>query len=140
MSPPTGKSLKQVRIERTQPIERVPYATFLVRKILDTSRLLRIVIISIFGIAVTAAVFPLIDAIYLTHFFDENTRILPSFVSVGIGIIMYGFGWWLLVGIRGEKRPERIAVLLYVLVGILVILFVFILLINGYSTATLPDA
>ena len=140
MSRPTGKSLKQARIERTHPVERVPYTTYLVRKILDWSRLLRIVITFLFGIAVTAAVFPLIDAIYITHFFDENTRILPSFVSVGIGIIMYGLGWYLLVGIRGEKRPERMAVLVYLLVGVLVIVFVFVLLINGYYTATLLDA
>jgi hypothetical protein len=140
MSRPSGKSLKQARIDRTQPVERIPYATYLVRKILGWSRLLRIVIVSLFGAALTAAVFPLIDGIYVTRFFDESTRILPSFVAVGIGIIMYGMGWWLLVGVRGEKRPERIAVFIYVLVGILVILFVFILLINGYYTATLPDA
>jgi hypothetical protein len=140
MSQPTGKSLKQARIERAHPVERVPYATYLMRKILDWPRLLRIVTISIFGIALTAAVFPLVDAIYIARFFDENTRILPSFISVGLGIIMYGLGWWLLVGIRGEKRPERIGVLIYVLVGIVVIAFVFILIITGYSSAMLPVA
>ena len=140
MSRPTGKSLKQARIERMHPVERVPYATYLVRKIIEWPRLLRIVVISIFSIGVTAAVFPLVDFVYMERFFDMDTRILPSFVSVGLGIIMYGFGWWLLVGIRGEKRPERIGVLIYVLVGILVMLFVFILMINGYSTAMLPDA
>ena len=140
MSRPTGKSLKQARIERTQPAERVPYATFLMRKILGWSRLVRIIIISLFGVALTAAVFPIVDYVYITRFFDESTRIVPSFVSVGIGIIMYGIGWWLLVGIRGEKRPERIAVIIYMLAGIVIVLFVFILLINGYSTAMLPDA
>ena len=140
MSRPTGKTLKQDRIDRMRPVERVPYATYLVRKILGWSRLLRIVVISIFSIGVTAAVFPLVDVIYIGRFFDENTRILPSFISVGVGIIMYGLGWWLLVGIRGEKRPERIGVLIYVLTGILVLLFVLILIINGYSTAILPDA
>ena len=140
MSRPSGKSLKQAHIDRTQPIERVPYATYIVRKILGWSRLKRIALISLFAIALTAAVFPLIDAIYITHFFDESTRILPSFISVCIGIIMYGVGWWLLVGTRGERRPERIAVFIYVLVSILVIIFVLILLTNGYHTAMLPDA
>ena len=139
MSRPSGKSLKQARIDRTQPIERVPYATYVVRKVLGWSRIRRILLISLFGVAVTAAVFPLIDGIYITRFFDESTRILPSFVAVAIGIIMYGVGWWLLVGIRGEERPERIAVFVYLLVGILVILFVLVLIINGYYTATLPD-
>lgn len=138
MSPPTGKSLKQARIERTHPPVRVPYATYIMRKILDWSRLRRIALISVFGIALTAAVFPLVDYVYIAHFFDPDTRIIPSFVSVGCGIIMYGVGWFYLVGTRGEKRPERIGVLIYMLVGILVILFVFILIINGYYTAMLP--
>jgi uncharacterized membrane protein YidH (DUF202 family) len=140
MSRPTGKSLKQARTDRSQPLERVPYATYLVRKILGWSRLKRIALISLFAVALTAAVFPLIDEIYITHFFDESTRILPSFISVSIGIIMYGVGWWLLVGTRGERQPERISVFIYVLIGILVIIFVLFLLINGYHIATLPDA
>lgn len=140
MSRPTGKSLKQDRIDRMRPAERVPYATYLVRKILGWSRGIRIVLITLLSMGVTAAVFPLVDLIYIRGFFDENTRILPSFVTAGIGIIMYGLGWWLLVGIRGEQRPERIGILIYVFVGILAMLLVFILIITGYSTATLPVA
>jgi hypothetical protein len=138
MSPPTGKSLKQARIDRDHPRERVPYATYIMRKILEWSRLKRIVLICVFGMALTAAVFPVVDYIYITYFFNPDTRIIPSFVSVGIGIIMYAVGWFYLVGTRGEKRPERVGVLIYMLVGILVILFVFILIINGYYTANLP--
>ena len=139
MSRPTGKSLKQARIERNQPVERVPLVTFLIRKILGLPRLLRIVIISIFALALTAVVFPAVDFAYMEHFFSENTKILPSFVSTGVGIIMYGVGWWLLVGMRGEQRPERIGVFFYVLAGILIIAFVVYLIINGYSTANLPN-
>ena len=140
MSRPTGKSLKQVRIERNQPAERVPLVTFLIRKILALPRLLRIIIISIFALALTAVVFPAVDFAYMEHFFSESTKILPSFVSTGVGIIMYGVGWWLLVGIRGERRPVRIGVFLYVLAGILIIAFVVYLIINGYSMANLPNA
>jgi len=139
MSRPTGKSLKQARIERNQPVERVPLVTFLIRKILGLPRLLRIVIISIFALALTAVVFPAVDFAYMEHFFSESTKILPSFVSTGVGIIMYGVGWWLLVGMRGERRPERIGVFFYVLAGILIIAFVVYLIINGYSTANLPN-
>ena len=71
--------------------------------------------------------------------FIGRTVILPSFVSAGLGIITFGVGWWLLVGIRGEKRPDRTAVFFYMLFGLLVIGFVLILIINGYHVATLPD-
>lgn len=140
MSRPTGKSLKQASADGGRIVVRIPYANYLVRKILGLSRILRIVITGIFSVALTAAVFPLIDEIYITRFFDERTRILPSFVAVAIGIIMYGVGWYLLIGTRGEDRPQRIAVLFYVLAGICVLLFVSYLIINGYSLATMPDA
>lgn len=140
MSRPTGKSLKQARIDRTRPVERVPYAIYLMRKVLNWSRGARIIIISIFGVAVTAAVFPLIDLIYVERFFNPDMRILPSFISVGLGMAMYVVGWVFIVGTRGEKPPERMGVIIYMLAGILIVSFVLILLINGYHIATLPDA
>ncbi len=139
MNSHNGKTLKQARLDRTHPVERVPYVTYLIRKILGWPRLLRIIIICVFALAVTAVVFPLVDFVYMENFFNEQTVILPSFVSSGLGIITFGVGWWLLVGVRGEKRPERTAVFFYMLFGLLVIAFVFILIINGYHVATLPD-
>jgi hypothetical protein len=139
MTSRNGKTLKQARLDRTRPVERVPYVTYLVRKILDWPRLLRIIIISIFALAVTASIFPMVDYIYMENYFNEQTVILPSFVSAGLGIIIFGIGWWLMVGVRGEKRPERTAVFFYMVFGLLVIGFVFILIINGYHVATLPD-
>ena len=140
MSRPSGKSLKQARVDRARPAERVPYATFLMRKMLNWSRRTRIILISIFGISVTAAVFPLVDLLYVERFFNPDTRVLPSLISVGLGMMMYIVGWVLLVGTRGEKPPERIGVIIYMLVGVLIVLFVLFMLINGYHIATLPDA
>jgi hypothetical protein len=134
----SGKSLKQVRADRNRLVERVPLVTFLARKILNWPRIIRILIIGIFAVAITAAVFPLVDYTYLTRFYDENYRILPSFVSTAIGIIMYVVGWWLLVGTRGEARPERLAVLVYMVLGFGAIIFVLGLMMNGYYTANLP--
>lgn len=133
------KSLKQQRIERAHPVERVPLITFFVRKILDWPRFIRIAIISVFALAVTALVFPLVDFIYMSNFFSEETRILPSFVSAAFAIITYILGWWLIVGMRGERRPERIAaIFIYIIFGFLVMVFVLILMVNGYSSANLP--
>lgn len=140
MSRPTGKSLKQARVDRARPAQRVPYATYLMRKVLNWSRRARIITISMFGVAVTAAVFPLIDLVYVERFFNPDMRVLPSFISVGLGMTMYIVGWVLLVGTRGEKPPERIGVIIYMLVGVLIVLFVLFMLINGYHIATLPDA
>ncbi|MBI1280056.1 MAG: hypothetical protein GC179_18150 [Anaerolineaceae bacterium] len=139
MSSPNGKTLKQARLDRAHPPERVPYVTYWVRKILVWPRLTRIIIICVFALAVTALVFPLIDYVYMENFFNEQTIILPSFVSSGLGIITFGVGWWLLVGVRGEKRPERTAVFFYLVFGMLVLVVVFTLIINGYHVATLPD-
>src|SRR5690348_1434680 len=102
MSRPTGKSLKQARVDRARPAQRVPYATYLMRKVLNWSRRARIITISMFGVAVTAAVFPLIDLVYVERFFNPDMRVLPSFISVGLGMTMYIVGWVLLVGTRGE--------------------------------------
>ncbi len=135
----TGKSLKEQRIERDHPVERVPYATYWMRKILAWSRLQRMILVTVFALALTAAVFPVVDGIYLQYFFAEESRILPSLVSLGIGIMMYGYGWWLVVGFPGEPRPERRAIIIYLIFGMALIIFILILIVNGYYVATLPD-
>lgn len=139
MSKQAGKSLKQARIERAQPAAPVAYSTVWVRRILGWSRLVRIILVTVFSLVATAAVFPLVDSVYLANFFSDETRILPSFIAVGIGIIMYVVGWWFLVGTRGEQPPERIIVIIYFVLGVVLTIFVIALIMNGYSVATLPD-
>lgn len=132
------KTLKQVREDRNRPVERVPLVTYMVRRILNWPRFIRILLIGVFAVAVTAAIFPLVDYIYITNFFNESSRILPSFIATALGIIMYVAGWWLIVGIRGERCPERSAVFVYMIVGLMIVLFVLTLVLNGYYTANLP--
>lgn len=139
MSKQTGKSLKQARIDRAQPSAPVPYSTLWIHRILSWSRLVRVIVVTLFALAATTAVFPVVDGIYLATFYSDETRILPSFVAVGVGIIMYVVGWWLLVGTRGEQPPERPAIVVYFFLGIFVLTFVLVLILNGYSVATLPD-
>lgn len=139
MSKQSGKSLKQVRTDRAQPSLPLPFVMLIMRRILGWSRLVRILLVTFFALIVTAAVFPLSDSIYIANFYLDETRILPSFVSAAFGIIMYVVGWWLLVGTRGETPPVRPAAVVYVVFGTLFTLFVLVLILNGYSTATLPD-
>lgn len=113
--------------------------TAFVRWVLNRSRLTRVLMVSLFGLATTLAVFPIVDYVYLEHFFNEGTVILPSLVSVGAGIIMYILGWRLIVGTIGEDRPVRPAVFWYTVVGILAILLVIGLTLQGYSIVNAPD-
>lgn len=112
----------------------------LIARVLGLPRLARILIVAVFGLAATAALFPIVDRIYLTNFFSEQTIVIPSLVSAGVGIIMYVAGWVLMVGTRGSPLPKRPAILVYILFGIIIVLYVLILIVNGYSTATAPDA
>ena len=61
-------------------------------------RLVRILTVALFALAVTLALSPLVDYIYDRYFFSMETRVVPSLVSSGFGLVMYLLGWWLMVG------------------------------------------
>lgn len=113
--------------------------TSLVSWVLNLPRSMRILIVSLFSLAVILAVSPRVDGLYLQFFFTESTVWLPSFVSVGIGIIIYILGWRLVVGTRSETPSVRLAVFWYLVVGILAVLLVVGLLLQGYSIVNTPD-
>ena len=117
---------------------RKPLTLEFVQWCLRLPRLLRIIVVAIFALAFTLAVSPLVDYLYLRYFFTEETRVLPSLVTAGIGIAFYVLGWWLLIGTVGETRPARPAVLLYVTVGILSLCLVIVLAVSGFSDAVAP--
>lgn len=133
-----GKNAAPDTPKRT-PALRVSWdLTRLVRWILDRPRVIRILMVAFFALSVTLAVFPIIDSLYVRFMFDESTVILPSFVSAALGIIMYIFGWRLIIGTIGDRLPVRSAVFWYVVVGILAILLVIGLMLQGYSIAITP--
>jgi hypothetical protein len=117
---------------------RKPLTLEFVQWCLRLPRLLRIITVAIFALAFTLAVSPLVDYIYLSYFFTEETRVLPSLVSAAVGVAFYILGWWLLIGTVGETRPARPAVLVYVLVGIIALFLVILLALSGYSDAITP--
>jgi hypothetical protein len=74
------------------------------------------------------AVFPLVDRLYLTFFYNPNTTDLPAYVSVGLGLGAYLLGWWSLVGARwGKMKATRLAQV-YVWLGLSVLLFCALLI------------
>lgn len=87
-------------------------------------RTTRIIIAAVFALALTLAISPVIDRIYLGYFFTEDTRSLPALISGGAGLLMYGAGWLLLVGMVGEQPTGKRLLRIYLLVGMLSLLII----------------
>ncbi|MCU0513949.1 MAG: hypothetical protein MUE40_15440 [Anaerolineae bacterium] len=96
-------------------------------------RLLRILLAALAALAVTAVLFPLVDAVYVQFFFTPETRIVPSYVSVGAGALMYLAGWLLLVGPSGGGVSAHPALPVYVLVSLIAMFTLLVLLAQGIS-------
>jgi hypothetical protein len=110
----------------------------LTHKLLKLPRFVRIVIACIFALTTTLALSPLVDYIYLSYMYTEESRLFPSLVSAGAGLLMYLVGWWLFVGGVDEAPPARRALLLYVMVGVLIVCLVIVLALAGFSSANAP--
>jgi hypothetical protein len=107
-----------------------------INRLLKLPRFARIVIAGIFALATTLALSPLVDYVYLSYMYTEESRLLPSLVSAGAGLGMYLIGWWLYVGGVDQLPPARRALLLYVMVGIFIAVLVIILALAGLSSAS----
>jgi hypothetical protein len=118
---------------------REPFHNYVVRRILNLPRPARMALVALFGLAATFAIFPLVDSVYLRFLFNEQTRQIPAYVSVGAGLVMYVLGWRLVVGTAGEEQLVRPTVLWYCVVGFAMILLIIILTLFGYSSATAPN-
>jgi hypothetical protein len=103
--------------------------------VVNLPRLVRILLAAVFALSATLAVFPLVDYLYLSYMFTPDTRLLPSFVSAGIGVVTYLLGWWLIVGAAGSTPPSRPAVFWYVCVGVFLMLLVIVLSAFGLFSA-----
>ncbi len=133
------KTLKQmIAVRRGAPDTIDPIPLWLVYWILNWPRLVRIGGVTLLTLGFTTAVFPLVDSIYIQYFFDEATIIVPSVASAGIGALFYGIGWWLVIGIRGDEVPARLAVLWYVGIGLLTSVLALVLVILGYFIGIAP--
>lgn len=127
---------KQKRRQRkssggTQPEpRRLPAFQRIVVDLLEMPRIARWFVVAFFALAVTLAVSPFIDALYLQYFFDERTVIAPALVAMMFGLLMYIVGYWLVVGWQGETTTPRRVVLWYVGVGMLAIFVIAVWLLS----------
>jgi len=92
------------------------------RKVVDSilllPRVLRILIAAVIALLTILAVSPIVDEIYLSHFYSPNTRLLPALVTVSLGLAMYIAGWKLIVGTVGETLEGQRAVVIYFAAGL----------------------
>jgi hypothetical protein len=125
---------KQVpRRKPLPPSKNLPFWDYWVQRILGLPRLWRLVFVVLSSLALVAVIFPAVDYIYLERFFSVDTRILPSLVSAVAMLLMYGGGYILLVGWRGEVPRARRIILAYALLGFLMMGIAIGLIVYGLS-------
>jgi hypothetical protein len=110
----------------------------LARWLLSWPRALRMILVIAFALTVTIAFSPLVDNLYLSFFYTPATTVLPSIVSVALGLVMYVAGWRIIVGTVGETPAAQWAVLWYFGIGLLAVVLIIILVMQGISMGTAP--
>jgi hypothetical protein len=118
---------------------REPAPVRIARSILSLPRSARVVMAAVFALAVTFALSPMVDAVYLRYFYDDSTTLMPALISTGAGLVMYVLGWFLIVGTVDEDIPARVAILWYGGLGLLAVGLVLIMLVIGWITGNAPD-
>ncbi len=118
-------------------------AAGVVRWLLHLPRMVRIVVCAIFAFAVTLGLTPIIDYLYLTFIYRDNSELerfiharAPAMIEVGLGLLMYVLGWIFIIGTRGETPPARPIVLWYFGIGVFAVFLVFLWMIQGMVSGT----
>lgn len=133
-----AKATKSRHVVESGELVRPPIlnvlADWLQSRLIRLPRVARMLLAGGLALAVTAALFPLVDAVYILYLFNPETRIVPSYISTGIGAFMYLAGWYLIVGPRGEQRlVARPALAIYMIIGVLALCLDIILIVQGIS-------
>lgn len=113
-----------------------PLGERLLNRLLTLPRLARILIAAVPAIAFAALIQPVVDAVYLRFFFDEETRTSPAWVISFFAIGMYFAGWYFIVGYRGVEVSQRRGAVWYVVLSIAIIALVVVwYVVQGISGA-----
>jgi hypothetical protein len=103
----------------------------IVEQTLRLARWQRWLMVASFAVAVALLLTPVVDHLYLTYFFSMETRIVPSFVSTGLGVLVYAIGYLLIIGRVGQVPTARRATLWYIMFCLAALALVLILVIIG---------
>lgn len=119
------------------PAARISPLAWTHQQVTRLPRWSRILLAGIFAISLTTVLFPLVDYIYIVYFLTPDTRIIPSFVSSGAGLVLYLVGWYLMVGTAGDAPADQVrqnsALLVYLLVNLCIVVVAIGLIIQGIS-------
>lgn len=106
----------------------------IVEQTLRLARWQRWLLVASFAVAAALLLTPVIDHLYLSYFFSMETRIVPSLVSTGLGVLVYAIGYVMIIGRVGEVPNARRATRWYLLLGFAALALVLILVIIGVYT------
>lgn len=99
-------------------------------------RVIRIPVVIVFALAATAAVFPLVDALYIRYLFVPGGIDVSAWISAAVGALTYIVGWRFFVGTRGEQPQANWITLLYLLLGGIFVVVVAVLFLQGLAMGT----
>lgn len=116
---------------------RPSFAARVIERVVNLTRLTRIALAAVFALALTLALTPIIDEVYLNYFYDTETRMVPALISTVLGVAYYLLGWRLIVGYAGETPAPRRSILWYMSFGAAACGLVVILVIIGAISGTL---
>ena len=116
-----------------KPIQAASRLVWFGDRLSQLPRLVRILLVGLFALAVTLALSPLVDLIYDRYFFSAQTVIIPALVTATFGLLTYMLGWWLLVGTVGERPEARAVTVWYFGIGVLAVVVVVYLILTGVS-------
>jgi len=85
--------------------------------LLTLPRYPRLALILFLSLNITMSLFPIVDELYIRFFFDPATVMLPSFVSVGFGVVYYVLGFIWVVNRWLKSRPPYIRIFVLLLIG-----------------------
>jgi hypothetical protein len=97
----------------------------------------RILLCAAFAVATALLVTPIVDNVYVTNFFSQDTVMLPTVVSTLLGFVVYVVGYFLVIGQVGEVPPPRRAAVWYIALGLIALALVLILVMIGVYTNVL---
>lgn len=101
------------------------------RPVLQLNRIARIAVVTLSTLILAMVVMPLIDLVYLTHFYDRATTYVPAWVIAIVAVIWYGVGWIVIVGSSGRSPTPRPITAVYLLAAGAMLIVMLILVVSG---------
>lgn len=123
--------MKKANAAAPSPSRIESFSARLIQWAIHLPRLTRIVLSAVFALAVTLAITPIVDRIYLESFYNPDTRLVPALITTVVGLAYYVYGWRVIIGYVGETPPARREVFWYFVIGTVASLLVIVLTVFG---------